>query len=307
LSAGPAGRTLRRFLGQRMAVASLVLLLLMAAACFSTLGWSKSAMRAQRLTEQRQPPSWQHPLGTDELGRSLLARTLFGGAVSLGLGLLAAGVAVGIGTTYGAVSGFFGGRLDGLMMRLVDVLYALPSLLLVMLLTVSLGAWLEGPSRSSPEAHSTPGVLALGPEWARLIVLAIGIGGVSWLTVARVVRGQVLLIREQAYIEACRALGLPAWRTLLFHILPNLVGPIILFSALTIPQAILQESFLSFLGVGVQPPQATWGSLAADGVRALNPLALDWWLVLVPCLTLALTLLALNFTGEGLRNALDSS
>jgi ABC-type dipeptide/oligopeptide/nickel transport system permease subunit len=178
------------------------------------------------------------------------------------------------------------------MMRIVDVLYALPTLLLVMLFTVSVGAALE-------RAH------LLDRELARLAVLALAIGGVSWLTMARVIRGQVLLLREQPFIEAARALGLPTRRILRHHILPNLVGPMIVFATLTVPQAILQESFLSFLGVGVQPPQASWGSLAADGVRSMNPVRFDWWLVVVPCAALSATLLALNFVGDGLRDAFD--
>jgi ABC-type dipeptide/oligopeptide/nickel transport system permease subunit len=222
----------------------------------------------------------------------VLWRTLYGGAISLSLGLLAAGIAVLIGTLYGALAGYRGGRCDEIMMRVVDVLYALPTLLLVMLFTVSVGTWLE-------RAH------LLSREPARLLVLALAIGGVSWLTMARVVRGQVLSLREQPFIEAARALGLPTRRILLRHILPNLVAPITVFATLTVPQAILQESFLSFLGVGVQPPQATWGSLAADGVRLLNPVRFDWWLVVFPCAALSVTLLALNFVGDGLRDALD--
>ncbi len=295
-------RAARRFFRNRPALAGLLVLTLLTGACGATLAWSAQAMSVQDLSAVRQAPSWQHPLGTDDLGRSLLARTLFGGAISLGLGLLAAAVAVGIGAGYGLLAGYFGGRVDAIMMRIVDVLYALPSLLLVMLLTVSLGAWLERAAWPGGGANAT----TLGSETARIIVLALGIGGVSWLTVARVIRGQVLLLREQAYVEACRALGLPLWRTLLVHIAPNLVGPLMVFAALTVPQAILQESFLSFLGVGIQPPQASWGSLAADGIRALTPIDPEWWRVVTPCVTLALTLLALNFVGEGLRAALDA-
>ena len=272
-------------------------------ACYVTLGWSEAAMRQMRLSDARHAPSGEYVMGTDELGRSLLARTLYGGAVSLSLGLLAAGVAVGIGTLYGAVAGYVGGRCDEIMMRAVDVLYALPYMLLVMLLTVSLGAWLERVPFGHDPASGTP--RTLGSEWSRFVVLALAIGGVSWLTMARVVRGQVLSLREQPFVEAARAMGVPTGRILLRHILPNTVGPIIVFATLTVPQAILQESFLSFLGVGVQPPQATWGSLAADGVRMLNPIEFDWWLVIFPCAALAATLLALNFVGDGLRDALD--
>ncbi len=287
-----SARTWNRFRRNRAAVAAGVLLLVMAGACFATLGWSAAAMRRTNLQQVRLPPSLSHPLGTDDLGRDLLARTLYGGAISLSLGLLSALIAVIIGTAYGAVAGYVGGRIDELMMRAVDVLYALPYMLLVMLLTISLGAWLEK-------------LALLGAEWSRYVVLALAIGGVSWLTMARVVRGQVLSLREQPFVEAARALGLSTPRIVLRHILPNLVGPVVVFATLTVPQAILQESFLSFLGVGVQPPQATWGSLAADGVRLLNPVQFDWWLVTFPCLALALTLLALNFVGDGLRDAFD--
>jgi len=142
-------------------------------------------------------------------------------------------------------------------------------------------------------------------QWATFWVLLLAIGGVSWLTMARVVRGQVLSLKAQPFVEAARAMGVPAWAIVVRHILPNLVGPVVVYATLTVPQAILQESFLSFLGIGVQAPQATWGSLAADGVAAINPLHVHWWLVVWPCALLAATLLALNFLGDGLRDAFD--
>jgi ABC-type dipeptide/oligopeptide/nickel transport system permease subunit len=282
----------QRFRRHRAAMISMLVLAAMLLACGVTLPWSVYAMRDQALGETRQAPTWSRPLGTDELGRSMLARTLYGGAISLTLGILAAVIAVVIGTAYGAVAGYVGGRTDAFLMRAVDVLYAMPSILLVMLFTVSVGAWLQAAG-------------IVGGEWSRFVVLTLAIGGISWLTVARVARGQVLSLREQPYIEAARALGIPTWRILVRHLLPNLVGPIVVFGTLTVPQAILQESFLSFLGVGVQPPQATWGSLAADGVRMLNPMEVDWWLVVFPCVALSVTLLALNFVGDGLRDAFD--
>lgn len=281
-----------RFRANRPAVAALFLLTSLFVACFASLPWSSSQTRQSRLTAARQPPSAAHWLGTDELGRDLLARTLYGGAISLSLGLLASAVAVVFGAAYGLVAGYVGGRYDALMMRFVDVLYSMPSVLLVMLLTVSLGAQMR-------ESQ------ILSAEWSRFVVLALAIGGISWLTTARVVRGQVLLIREQPFIEAARALGLPTPRILLRHVLPNCSGPLIVFGTLTFPQAVLQESFLSFLGVGVQPPHATWGSLAADGVRMITPAMTDWWLILFPCLILSVTLLSLNFLADGLRDALD--
>lgn len=273
------------------------------ATSFSTLGWSASTMRQTQLDDARQPPTAKHWLGTDDLGRDLAARLLYGGAISLSLGLLAAVIAVSVGTTYGAIAGYVGGRVDEWMMRAVDVLFALPSLLLLMLLTASLGARLEQVPLfyDSAAQHWR----SMGREWSRFIVLAVAIGGVSWLSMARVVRGQVLSLREQPFIEAARALGLSSPRILRRHILPNLSGTIIVFATLTVPQAILQESFLSFLGVGIQPPQATWGLLAADGVRLLNPIRVDWWLLVFPCLALSLTLLSLNFLGDALRDALD--
>lgn len=285
-------RVWQRFLEARRARWSLVVLVGFALACLATAPWTARAMRAAHLDQVRQPPSLAHPLGTDELGRDMLARTLYGGAISLSLGLLAAAISVVIGAAYGLVAGYVGGRLDGVMMRLVDLIYALPYMLLVMLLTVSLGAWLER-------------LAGFGKEWARFTVLAIAIGGVSWLTMARVIRGQVLSLRERPFVEAARAIGVPTPVILRRHLLPNLVGPIIVFATLTVPQAILQESFLSFLGIGVQPPQATWGSLAADGVRALNPVRFDWWMVAFPALALSTTLACLNFIGDGLRDAFD--
>jgi ABC-type dipeptide/oligopeptide/nickel transport system permease subunit len=309
----PSGRRFwRRFGRNRSAVLGLLLLVATALACFASLGWTAAEMRRQHLADARRPPGWALPLGTDDLGRNLLARTLYGGAISLSLGLIAAGIAVVIGTTYGTLAGYIGGRVDAGMMRVVDVLYALPTVLLVMLLTLSLGAWLERvelpiyPAAGASPASAAPAERwRLGREWSRFAVLAFAIGSVSWLTMARVVRAQVLSLREQPYIEAARALGLPTARIIRRHILPNVAGPIIVFATLTVPQAILQESFLSFLGVGVQPPQATWGSLAADGVRVINPIAFDWWVVVFPCAALAITLLALNFVGDGLRDALD--
>lgn len=311
----PRDRTLKRLWRIPSARFGLIVLTLMVTACFATLGWSSKAMRVQHLEDSRRPPSWATPrpdgdpsaprapspatkyylLGTDELGRSLLARTLFGGALSLSLGSLAAAIAVMIGTTYGLIAGYVGGRCDAIMMRIVDVLYAMPYVLLVMLLTLSLGPRMEAAARA----------LQLAPEFSRFAVLALGIGGVSWLTMARVVRGQVLSLRERQFVEAARAMGVPTGRILLRHILPNTLAPVVVFATLTVPQAILQESFLSFLGVGIQPPQATWGSLAADGVRALNPIQVDWWLLVFPCGALSLSLLALQFVGDGLRDVLD--
>lgn len=297
-------RALRRWLPRSPAALGGLVLVLACAACFLSLPWTIERMRTPNLDAALQAPWtdapqaahyswWERVLGTDELGRSVAARTLYGGAISLTLGILAAAVAVVFGSIYGCVAGYLGGRCDAVMMRIVDVLYALPYMLLVMLLAVSLGAWLQS-SR------------LIGAEGARFFVLVLAIGGVSWLSIARVVRGEVLSLRERAFVEAARCLGTPTHRIILRHLLPNVVGPITVFATLTVPQAILQESFLSFLGVGVQPPQATWGSLVADGIRGLNPIRFDWWLTAVPAVCLGATLLALNFIGDGLRDLFDA-
>jgi ABC-type dipeptide/oligopeptide/nickel transport system permease subunit len=240
--------------------------------------------------------------GYDALGRSLVARCLLGGTISLGVGVAAAAISVVVGVTVGLVAGYRGGWVDALLMRSVDVLYGLPYILLVILFKIAF------------ETPLTNFFLALNKrfDWhlaagqlANLIVLFSAIGLVSWLTMARVVRGQVLSLRSQPFVEACRAMGLPQRRIFLKHMLPNLVGPITVYATLTVPQAILQESFLSFLGVGINPPMPTWGSLAGDAVNALSPVRVYWWLLVFPCALLAVTLLSLNFLGDGLRDVFD--
>jgi oligopeptide transport system permease protein len=213
--------------------------------------------------------------------------------VSLAIGVAAACISVVLGVSVGLVSGYRGGWVDAVLMRLVDVLYGLPYILMVVLLKVALepafGRWLR-----------------LSGEAVNLIVLFLTIGSVSWLTMARVVRGQVLSLRAQPFVEACRASGLTEWRIFSRHLLPNLMGPITVYATLIIPQAILQESFLSFLGIGIQPPMPTWGSLASDGLLlALNPVQTYPWLLTIPCVLLAVTLLSLNFVGDGLRDVFD--
>lgn len=278
-------------------------LLLLAAASLLTLPWTARLMDAQDLARALTPPPAgigelaQTPLidwlGRDANGRSLLVRCLYGGAVSMAFGLLAAFLAVTLGVAYGLVSGYLGGGVDGLLMRLLDVFQSLPHILLVMLLSISLQPRLQQ-------------LLPAGLDrWANFLILACAIGAVSWLTMARVIRGQVLSLRGQAFAEAARALGCSRRRILVRHLLPHLTGPILVYAALTVPSAILQESFLSFLGVGIQPPQATWGLLAADGIGGVNPIAFQWWLILFPCAFLSVTLLSLQLLADALRDALD--
>ena len=240
---------------------------------------------------------WWSWFGYDPLGRSILARSLFGGTISLSVGLAAATIAVVLGVAVGLFAGYRGGWVDSALMRFVDIMYGLPYVLLVILFKIAFEPHLITLFKKLQFEKSA--------ELANGVVLFAAIGLVSWLTMARVVRGQVLSLRSLPYIEACRALGLKERRIFIRHILPNLIGPITVYATLTVPSAILQESFLSFLGVGVNPPLATWGSLASEGVEQLSPLHFYWWLLLFPCALLAVTLLSLNFLGDGLRDVFD--
>ncbi len=222
------------------------------------------------------PPSAAHWLGTDLFGRDLLTRLMYGGRVSLAVGLIATSVALLIGVAWGTIAGYVGGRTDAIMMRIVDALYALPFIIFIILLMVVFG-------RS-------------------LLLLFLAIGAVEWLTMARIVRGQVLTIRNQEYVEAARAMGLSTPRILLRHVVPNSLGPIIVYATLTVPQVMLLEAFLSFLGLGIQPPQSSWGLLISYGAEVMEDYP---WLLIFPGLALSITLFALNFLGDGLRDALD--
>jgi oligopeptide transport system permease protein len=231
---------------------------------------------AQDLRLSATPPSALHWFGTDELGRDTLARVIYGGRISLLVGLVGTLVSLLIGVSYGAIAGYRGGRTDEVMMRAVDVLYSLPYIFLVILLLVFF-------SRS-------------------ILMLFVALGLVQWLTMARIVRGQVLSLKQQNFVEAARALGAGDRAIIFRHIVPNTLGPVIVYTTLTVPAVILQEAFLSFLGLGVQPPAASWGTLVSDGARLL---ALFPWLVIFPGLALSLTLFCFNFLGDGLRDALD--
>ncbi len=242
-------------------------------------------------------PRWL--LGTDVLGRSLWVRVLAGGGISIGVGISAALLSVFIGTVYGSISGYLGGKVDAVMMRIVDILYGLPYILLVVLLAVAVDGFIDDRVAKGLVLSDTQRTTL------DLVTLLVAIGGVSWLTMARVIRGQVLSLKSQPFVEAARASGAGVPRIFIKHLLPNLLGPIIVYATLTVPQAMLQESFLSFLGIGVQPPLPSWGNLAADGLSEINTYKSHWWLLVFPCLLLGITLLALNFVGEGLREAFD--
>ncbi len=217
-----------------------------------------------------------HLLGTDALGRDLLVRTLWGGRVSLLVALVATAVSLAIGVTWGAIAGYVGGRIDQVMMRIVDILYALPFMFLVILLMVLFGR--------------------------NLVLIFVAIGAINWLDMARIVRGQTLSLRNREFVEAARASGVPAARIIRRHIVPNLLGVVVVYVTLTIPHVILVESFLSFLGLGVQEPMTSWGALVNEGAQELET---SWWMIFFPGLFLATTLFCCNFLGDGLRDALD--
>ena len=243
------------------------------------------------------PPSGEHWFGTDANGRDILSRVFYGARISLLVGIVGATVSVVIGVLWGATAGYYGGRLDDRMMRVVDILYALPAIVFVIVIITTLEAyfkaWLAKTFDPEAAAHS------------RMLFLFVGLGSVSWLTMARIVRGQVLSLRRRQFVDASRSLGAGEARVLFRHILPNVLGVIIVYVTLIIPSIILYESFLSYLGLGIQPPQASLGSLIAEGAAQINPVRIYWWMIVYPAGLLAITLLALNFVGDGLRDAFD--
>ena len=265
----------QRLRQNRLALASAVTLALLALACAAGPLFSQS-YREQNLDLGATAPSLAHWLGTDVLGRDLLARTLYGGRISITVGLVATFVALVIGVTYGAIAGFIGGKVDAVMMRIVDILYALPFAIFVILLMVFFGR--------------------------NIFLLFFAIGAVEWLTMARIVRGQVLSIKRMEFIEAARALGLGRRRIIFKHVIPNAIGPVIVYTTLTIPAVMMLEAFLSFLGLGVQAPMSSWGVLIKDGSEKMEEF---WWLLVFPGALFSLTLFSLNFLGDGLRDALD--
>jgi oligopeptide transport system permease protein len=276
-----AGRSLwqdawARMRKNRMAVFGAIVLVIIAAA--SLLGPLVLAYgyEEQNLLLGAAPPSASHLLGTDKLGRDQLARILYGGRVSLLVGIAATAVSLTIGLAWGSVAAYFGGKVDAVMMRIVDILYALPFTIFVILLMTVFGR--------------------------NFILLFVAIGAVEWLTMARIVRGQVLALRKQEFIEAAVALGLRNRRIILRHLIPNVLGPVAVYTTLTIPAVMLLEAFLSFLGLGVQPPMSSWGLLIKEGAEMMEEAP---WLLLYPAVLFTLTLFSLNFLGDGLRDALD--
>jgi|TARA_B100000959_G_scaffold76469_1_gene81205 oligopeptide transport system permease protein len=276
---------------------------------FAGLFWSLSddgtGRRFERtnVTIALQPPSWviqtedeQFSIfGTDQLGRDLFARCIVGGAISVAVGAAAATLAVVLGTLWGTIAGIRGGRTDAVMMRVVDVLYGLPAIMLVVLITVAVGGLVEQGMVTSPPLR----------ELINIVALLVAIGAVSWLTVSRVIRGQVLSLRSRPSIDAAKTIGVGRVRLFTHHILPSILGTIIVYATLTVPTAILSEAFLSFLGIGIREPLPSWGNLAADGLSQLNTVQSRWWLLLWPCLMIAMTLVVINYAGQHLRYKVD--
>src|SRR5947209_5501873 len=286
----------RRLLKNKLAVFGMIVVLALAIAALTGPTLIKAATgysydyipKDTRLTKSFAPFrdvnnkfSWTHPMGTDNAGRDMLARVLSGGQISLMVALISTLVSLAIGVSYGAVAGYLGGRLDDLMMRIVDVLYSLPYVIIVIVLLALLPA-------------KTP--------TGQLAELFVALGAVSWLTMARIVRGQVMSLKNQEFVLAARATGVSTSKIIFRHLVPNALGPVIVYATLTIPTVMLSEAFLSFLGLGVRPPRVSWGSLAAEGAQNL---AIYPWQLIFPGVTMALMLFSLNFLGDGLRDALD--
>ena len=270
------GDAWHRLQKNRLAVIGGGVLVVLALACLCGPLFSSYSYEEQNLANGFAPPGAAHWLGTDQLGRDLLVRLCYGGRISLGVGLCATFVALTIGVVYGAGAGYVGGRTDAVMMRLVDIIYALPFTIFVILLMVFFGR--------------------------NIILLFVAIGAVEWLTMARIVRGQVMALKKMEFIEAARSLGYSNRRIIFRHLLPNILGPVIVYTTLTIPSVMLLEAFLSFLGLGVQPPMSSWGTLIKDGAEKMEEY---WWLLICPGTIFSLTLFSLNFLGDGLRDALD--
>lgn len=260
----------------RMALFGFTVLLILCVVSLLTPWIAPYSYEEQNLMLGATPPSAAHWLGTDIFGRDMLTRIMYGGRVSLMVGFIATAVALVIGILWGSIAGFVGGRVDAVMMRIVDIMYALPFMIFIVLLMVVFGR--------------------------NILLLFIAIGAVEWLTMARIVRSQVMALRKQEFVEAAYSMGLSRWAIICRHIIPNTLGPVIVYTTLTIPSVMLLEAFLSFLGLGIQPPQSSWGLLINYGVETMEEYP---WLLIFPGITLSLTLFALNFLGDGLRDALD--
>lgn len=296
---------LRRLAKNRAAVVAAVVLSALILACILVPSFSRFRYDQADLATGPTPPSWEHWMGTDYFGRDLMARVFFGGRISFAVGLFATLVSFFIGITWGGVAGYFGGKVDAVLMRIVDVLYTVPFFIVVILLMVFF-AGQEGPLFKG--FKSVLSVFVAHPEDPsyfpifQILIVFAALGGISWLTMARIVRGQVISLRGQPFVEAARSIGAGHTALIFRHLLPNALGPIIVYTTLTIPEVMMTEAFLSFLGLGTQEPLSSWGLLAATGADSMD---LYPWTLIFPALMLAISLFCFNFLGDGLRDALD--
>ena len=267
----------RRLAQNRMAVIATIIFGVILLLCLiGPLFFAQHSGETNDLANTFKKPSISHWFGTDDLGRDLFVRTLEGGRISLAVGFLATAVSLLIGVVYGSMAGYIGGRTDAFLMRIVDILYSLPFTIFVILLMVMFGR--------------------------NFILLFVAIGFVEWLTMARIVRAQIMALKDTEFVEAARALGYGNLRIIFGHLLPNILGPVIIYASLTVPAVMLLEAVLSFLGLGVQPPMSSWGLLIKDGAEKIDVYP---WLLIFPALFFSATLFSLNFIGDGLRDALD--
>lgn len=267
----------RRLAQNRMAVIATIIFAVILLLCLiGPLLFAQHSGETNDLANTFKKPSISHWFGTDDLGRDLFVRTLEGGRISLAVGFLATAVSLLIGVVYGSMAGYIGGRTDAFLMRIVDILYSLPFTIFVILLMVMFGR--------------------------NFILLFVAIGFVEWLTMARIVRAQIMALKDTEFVEAARALGYGNLRIIFGHLLPNILGPVIIYASLTVPAVMLLEAVLSFLGLGVQPPMSSWGLLIKDGAEKIDVYP---WLLIFPALFFSATLFSLNFIGDGLRDALD--
>jgi oligopeptide transport system permease protein len=295
-----------RLLKNRLAVFGLIVVSTMVAAVVIgpaiiawTTGFTYDSQPTDMALVRSMPPSLSHLMGTDDLGRDILARVLQGGRISMMVGIISTIVSLIVGVTYGAISGYLGGRVDNLMMRIVDVFYSIPYILIVIVLL----SVFKGPNAPSWIQWLSTTLGGAGNQGlTQILLLFFALGLVSWLTMARVVRGQILSLKNQEFILAAKATGVSTLGIVFRHLVPNTLGPVVVYATLTVPSVMLTEAFLSFLGLGVQAPYASWGSLALDGIKSL---AVFPWQLIFPGVTMALMLFSLNFLGDGLRDALD--
>jgi oligopeptide transport system permease protein len=294
----------KRLLKNKLAVFGLIVVAIMAVAVTIgpaiirwTTGFTYDFIPPDGSQIKSFPPSLKHPMGTDDSGRDLLARVLQGGRISLMVGVISTIVSLIVGVSWGATAAYLGGRIDNFMMRIVDIIYSIPYILIVIVLLSVFGG------QNTPTwIQAMANVFGGGQGLNQIFLLFIALGLVSWLTMARVVRGQILSLKNQEFVMAARATGVSTPNIIFRHLVPNALGPVIVYATLTIPSVMLSEAFLSFLGIGVQAPFASWGSLASDGIKNI---AIFPWQLIFPGVTMALTLFSLNFLGDGLRDALD--